>query len=176
MMLRVSDEKKRTQYKFKENEGLQFAFDVEQDKAEEVVQQMIEQGHIPDCDVNVITKLIRDKIDAFKRDREYRHTEMKRAQEEEERKAEEAAVKEEIKLRREREKEAAAQKAQYEAAAAAVAPPVNPSQQVGTEPHAQSVPPAVVNAAKRSKKKIVLEVLQVVQSDENKQPVNKFYI
>jgi WNK lysine deficient protein kinase len=76
MMLRVSDEKKRTQYKFKENEGLQFAFDVEQDKSEEVVQQMIEQGHIPDSDSNVITKLIRDKIEAFKKDREYRHTEI----------------------------------------------------------------------------------------------------
>lgn len=40
MQLRVFDEKKRTQYKFKENEGLQFAFDIEQDKAEDVVQQV----------------------------------------------------------------------------------------------------------------------------------------
>jgi WNK lysine deficient protein kinase len=41
MQLRVFDEKKRTQYKFKENEGLQFAFDIDQDKAEEVVQQVL---------------------------------------------------------------------------------------------------------------------------------------
>ena len=62
MQLRVFDEKKRTQYKFKENEGLQFAFDVEQDKAEEVVQQMIEQQHIPDLDTRMIIKLIKDKV------------------------------------------------------------------------------------------------------------------
>lgn len=43
MQLRVFDEKKRLLYKFKENEGLQFAFDIEQDKAEDVVSQMIEQ-------------------------------------------------------------------------------------------------------------------------------------
>ena len=62
MQLCVFDEKKRTQYKFKENEGLQFAFDVELDKAEEVVQQMIEQQHIPDVDTRMIIKLIKDKV------------------------------------------------------------------------------------------------------------------
>lgn len=62
MQLRVFDEKKRKQYRFKENEGLQFAFDIEADKAEEVVQQMIEQQHIPEEDTRMITKLIRDKV------------------------------------------------------------------------------------------------------------------
>lgn len=62
MQLRVFDEKKRTQYKFKENEGLQFAFDIEADKAEEVVQQMIEQQHIPDLDTHIIIKMIKDKV------------------------------------------------------------------------------------------------------------------
>lgn len=62
MQLRVFDEKKRKQYRFKENEGLQFAFDIESDKAEEVVQQMIEQQHIPDQDTAMITKLIKDKV------------------------------------------------------------------------------------------------------------------
>lgn len=62
MQLCVFDEKKRTQYKFKENEGLEFAFDIEQDKAEEVVQQMIEQQHIPDVDTRMIIKLIKDKV------------------------------------------------------------------------------------------------------------------
>ena len=61
MQLRVFDEKKRKQYRFKENEGLQFAFDIETDNAEEVVQQMIEQQHIPDEDTRMITKLIKDK-------------------------------------------------------------------------------------------------------------------
>lgn len=62
MQLRVFDEKKRLLYKFKENEGLQFAFDIETDKAEEVVQQMIEQQHIPDLDTKLIIKLIKDKV------------------------------------------------------------------------------------------------------------------
>jgi len=61
MQLYVFDEKKRTQYKFKENEGLQFMFDIESDKSEEVVQQMIEQQHIPDIDTKMIIKLIKDK-------------------------------------------------------------------------------------------------------------------
>lgn len=100
MQLRVFDEKKRTQYKFKENEGLQFAFDVDQDKSEEVVQQMIEQQHIPDVDTKMIIKLIKDKVEAFKRDREYRHIEIKRQKEEEARKQEEQAVKIELAARR----------------------------------------------------------------------------
>jgi serine/threonine protein kinase len=180
MMLRVSDEKKRTQYKFKENEGLQFAFDVDQDKAEEVVHQMIEQGHIPDCDINVITKLIRDKIEAFKKDREYRHAEMKRLQKEEEEKAEEAAVKELIKARREAAAQAKADADAHPPPPATVAAvPIQstetaaqPPPQTASDPQiANHVPAAVVAAVKRAKKIIVLEVLQVVHSDDNKQPL-----
>uniref|UniRef100_A0A0N4U3W6 non-specific serine/threonine protein kinase n=1 Tax=Dracunculus medinensis TaxID=318479 RepID=A0A0N4U3W6_DRAME len=99
MQLRVFDEKKRKQYRFKENEGLQFAFDIESDKAEEVVQQMIEQQHIPDQDTAMITKLIKDKVKAFKRDREVRHAEIKRHREEEARRLEEAQIRNEIALR-----------------------------------------------------------------------------
>ncbi|EPB77142.1 hypothetical protein ANCCEY_03758 [Ancylostoma ceylanicum] len=87
MQLRVYDEKKRKQYRFKENEGLQFAFDIENDTAEEVVQQMIEQQHIPDEDTKMITKLIKDKVESFKRDREFRIAELKRQPHEEKKKA-----------------------------------------------------------------------------------------
>lgn len=62
MQLYVIDEKKRAQYKFKENEGLLFSFDVEVDKAEEIVQQMLEQQLIPDSDIKHIAKLIKDKV------------------------------------------------------------------------------------------------------------------
>uniref|UniRef100_A0A0N4W7V6 non-specific serine/threonine protein kinase n=1 Tax=Haemonchus placei TaxID=6290 RepID=A0A0N4W7V6_HAEPC len=99
MQLRVYDEKKRKQYRFKENEGLQFAFDIENDTAEEVVQQMIEQQHIPDEDTKMITKLIKDKVESFKRDREFKIAELKRQREEEERQREEQAIKEEMKAR-----------------------------------------------------------------------------
>lgn len=62
MQLYVIDERKRAQYRFKENEGLQFSFDVEVDKAEEIVHQMVEQQLIPDSDIKHITKLIKDKV------------------------------------------------------------------------------------------------------------------
>ncbi|CAJ0932726.1 unnamed protein product, partial [Mesorhabditis belari] len=99
MQLRVYDEKKRKQYKFKENEGLQFAFDIENDTAEEVVQQMIEQQHIPDEDSRMITKLIKDKVEQFKRDREIRQAELRRLEEEKRQKEEEDEVKEELRQR-----------------------------------------------------------------------------
>uniref|UniRef100_F1KQU5 non-specific serine/threonine protein kinase n=1 Tax=Ascaris suum TaxID=6253 RepID=F1KQU5_ASCSU len=118
MQLRVFDEKKRKQYRFKENEGLQFAFDIETDKAEEVVQQMIEQQHIPDEDTRMITKLIKDKVEAFKRDREFRHAEIKRQREEEARKLEEEAIRTEMQLRA---KEKERLEKEREAAAAAAA-------------------------------------------------------
>lgn len=124
MQLRVYDEKKRKQYRFKENEGLQFAFDIENDSADEVVQQMIEQQHIPDEDTRMITKLIKDKVDAFRRDRDHRLLEIKRAKEEEERIREEAEIKEELRLRaevkeRERLEKERLEKLEKEAAAAA---------------------------------------------------------
>uniref|UniRef100_A0A158P653 non-specific serine/threonine protein kinase n=1 Tax=Angiostrongylus cantonensis TaxID=6313 RepID=A0A158P653_ANGCA len=121
MQLRVYDEKKRKQYRFKENEGLQFAFDIENDTAEEVVQQMIEQQHIPDEDTKMITKLIKDKVESFKRDREFKIAELKRQREEEERQREEQAIKEEMKARaKEKENAARLEAEQKEAAAAAV--------------------------------------------------------
>ncbi|CAJ0587592.1 unnamed protein product, partial [Mesorhabditis spiculigera] len=99
MQLRVYDEKKRKQYKFKENEGLQFAFDIVNDSAEDVVHQMIEQQHIPDEDTRMITKLIKDKVEQFRRDREVRHAELRRLEEERKAKEEEDEVKEELRQR-----------------------------------------------------------------------------
>ncbi|KAK6748877.1 hypothetical protein RB195_001478 [Necator americanus] len=121
MQLRVYDEKKRKQYRFKENEGLQFAFDIENDTAEEVVQQMIEQQHIPDEDTKMITKLIKDKVESFKRDREFRIAELKRQREEEERQREEQAIKEEMKARAKGKENARLEAEQKEAAVAAAA-------------------------------------------------------
>ncbi|KAK5969961.1 Serine/threonine-protein kinase WNK1 [Trichostrongylus colubriformis] len=121
MQLRVYDEKKRKQYRFKENEGLQFAFDIENDTAEEVVQQMIEQQHIPDEDTKMITKLIKDKVESFKRDREFKIAELKRQREEEERQREEQAIKEEMKARaKEKERLEAEQRESASAASATV--------------------------------------------------------
>lgn len=61
---------------------------------------MISQEFIPDVDTRMIIKLIKDKVEAFKRDREYKHTELKRQREEEARKQDEQAVREELEARR----------------------------------------------------------------------------
>lgn len=41
LLLRILDPKKRKEYKQKENEAIQFTFDIEADKAEEVVKEMV---------------------------------------------------------------------------------------------------------------------------------------
>lgn len=41
MLLRVTDEKKRMDYSQKENEAIQFTFDLNNDKAEEVTKEMV---------------------------------------------------------------------------------------------------------------------------------------
>ncbi|PIO72245.1 hypothetical protein TELCIR_05833 [Teladorsagia circumcincta] len=148
MQLRVYDEKKRKQYRFKENEGLQFAFDIENDTAEEVVQQMIEQQHIPDEDTKMITKLIKDKVESFKRDREFKIAELKRQREEEERQREEQAIKEEMKARaKEKERLEAEQRESASAASATVntepTQPLSSQQPVVSPPMASSTLPSV---------------------------------
>ncbi|KAI6187157.1 Non-specific serine/threonine protein kinase [Aphelenchoides besseyi] len=175
MQLRVFDEKKRTQYKFKENEGLQFAFDVEQDKAEEVVQQMIEQQHIPDVDTRMIIKLIKDKVEAFKRDREYRHAELKRQREEETRKQEEQAVKVELEARRcareAAEKAAAAQQQETVVANSNAKLECQSSEEQTTLTGNQSTVTSTASNVRRAKKKIVLEVLNVAYAENTNQPL-----
>lgn len=41
MLLRVLDEKKRREYKQNENEAIQFSFDLNNDKADEVAKEMV---------------------------------------------------------------------------------------------------------------------------------------
>ncbi|VDM47317.1 unnamed protein product [Toxocara canis] len=194
MQLRVFDEKKRKQYRFKENEGLQFAFDIESDKAEEVVQQMIEQQHIPDEDTRMITKLIKDKVEAFKRDREFRHAEIKRQREEEARKLEEEAIRTEMQLRAkekerlEKEREAAAaaaaaalleqqlhqqqQQLQIQQQQLQTAPQKLPTATVDGEDHADMQTGTHLDARhKKTKRKIVIEVLRVASDDTSQQPL-----
>ncbi|CAI4227529.1 unnamed protein product [Auanema sp. JU1783] len=176
MQLRVFDEKKRKQYRFKENEGLQFAFDIENDKAEEVVQQMVEQQHIPEEDTKMITKLIKDKVEGFKRDRDFRIAEIKRQQEEEERQREEQEIKEELKARakeKERMEQQNAMQLQQNAVAAAAAVEADQQHQHTTpqsttgEDHTDSS--HVHEEKRKAKRKIIIEILKV--DDTKDQPL-----
>uniref|UniRef100_A0A0N4Z1M2 non-specific serine/threonine protein kinase n=1 Tax=Parastrongyloides trichosuri TaxID=131310 RepID=A0A0N4Z1M2_PARTI len=81
MQMRIIDPKKRKEYKFTEHEGLQFTFDYLADKVEDVVEQMIDQHHIPDGDRKVLIKKLKDKVDAFKRDKEFKKSELKKEEE-----------------------------------------------------------------------------------------------
>uniref|UniRef100_A0A0R3S2E2 non-specific serine/threonine protein kinase n=1 Tax=Elaeophora elaphi TaxID=1147741 RepID=A0A0R3S2E2_9BILA len=185
MQLRVFDEKKRKQYRFKENEGLQFAFDIEADKAEEVVQQMIEQQHIPEEDTRMITKLIKDKVEAFKRDREFRHAELKRLREEEQRKQEEEAIRNEMLLRakeKERMEREAVAALEQQQQSQQQQPQQSQQQSQQSQPSSQQQQPAGASSEnddhhdgpvkhKKSKRKIVIEVLRVVTDETNQQPL-----
>lgn len=169
MQLRVYDEKKRKQYRFKENEGLQFAFDIENDTAEEVVQQMIEQQHIPDEDTKMITKLIKDKVESFKRDREFRIAELKRQREEEERQREEQAIKEEMKARaKEKENQARLGAEQRESAAAApAAVNTEPTQPVSSQQPVVS--PPVTSSTMSSVHQTTSTVTAAISTDKTSQ-------
>lgn len=124
-----------------------------------------------------LNKLQFFQVDAFKRDREYRQAELKRQREEHERLQEEQAVKEELKAR---------QRGREAAAAAATQSPAPPdhlehvpdsqaslqTQTSVTEPSPAPITTSPPGGPKRVKKKIVLEVLSVVQNEGNDQPVS----
>ncbi|KAK3101753.1 hypothetical protein FSP39_006118 [Pinctada imbricata] len=68
LQLRVVDPKKRKD-KHKENEAIQFEFDLETDQAEEVAQEMVKSGFLLEEDVKIVTKQIIDRIRQVERSR-----------------------------------------------------------------------------------------------------------
>lgn len=158
MQLRVFGEKKLKQYRFRENEGLQFDFDIETDVAEEVVRQMVAQQHVPEEDTRLVIKLISDKIQRFKRDREFRHAEMKKQREEEARKLEEEAIRAEI-LWRFKEKERLKDRGATSGSGAG-----QTSGGEGTKDELEQID----DVSKKKKRDVLIEVLDVMK-DERKQ-------
>ncbi|XP_070191914.1 uncharacterized protein [Littorina saxatilis] len=71
MRLRVVDPKKRKD-KHKENEAIQFDFNILNDQAEEVAKELASSGFLHEDDVRVVTRLIRDRVMQVKRERERR--------------------------------------------------------------------------------------------------------
>ncbi|XP_014261505.1 serine/threonine-protein kinase WNK1-like isoform X3 [Cimex lectularius] len=69
--LRVLDPKKRSN-KYKENEAIQFDFDVEMDNAEEVAKEMAKGGIINDDDARTVEKMLIAQITSLKKAREDR--------------------------------------------------------------------------------------------------------
>ncbi|OAD59198.1 Serine/threonine-protein kinase WNK3 [Eufriesea mexicana] len=69
--LRVLDPKKRTN-KHKENEAIQFDFDIQADNAEEVASEMAKSSLILEEDVKAVTKMLKSQITTLLREREER--------------------------------------------------------------------------------------------------------
>ena len=69
--LRVLDPKKRSN-KHKENEAIQFDFDIEGDNAEEVALEMAKSSLILEEDSKAVAKMLKSQIAALKREREER--------------------------------------------------------------------------------------------------------
>ncbi|XP_034255000.1 serine/threonine-protein kinase WNK2-like isoform X6 [Thrips palmi] len=69
--LRVLDPKKRSN-KHKENEAIQFDFDINNDNADEVSQEMANSGLIMEEDARVVAKLIKAQIQSLSKEREER--------------------------------------------------------------------------------------------------------
>ncbi|XP_060078568.1 serine/threonine-protein kinase WNK-like [Ylistrum balloti] len=67
LRLRVVDPKKRKD-RHKENEAIQFDFDIENDVPEEVAQEMVKSGFLQEEDVKIVSKQIRDRISMVRRD------------------------------------------------------------------------------------------------------------
>ncbi|XP_022107254.1 serine/threonine-protein kinase WNK3-like [Acanthaster planci] len=68
LQLRVEDPKKRRD-KHKDNEALQFAFYLQKDEPEKVAAEMVRSGFLNEEDLRVVTKIIRDRIAAVKKNR-----------------------------------------------------------------------------------------------------------
>lgn len=75
--LRVLDPKKRSN-KHKENEAIQFDFDIQEDNAEEVASEMAKSSLILEEDAKVVTKMLKSQIAGLLREREERRVKEER--------------------------------------------------------------------------------------------------
>nr|XP_055046725.1 serine/threonine-protein kinase WNK1 isoform X15 [Misgurnus anguillicaudatus] len=71
LWLRIEDVKK-LKGKYKENEAIEFSFDLSRDVPEDVAQEMVESGYVCDGDHKTMAKAIRDRVALINRKREQR--------------------------------------------------------------------------------------------------------
>lgn len=75
LRLRVVDAKKRKD-KHKENEAIQFDFDLRTDQPDQIAQELAKSGFLHDDDIRVASRQIRDRVAQVIRERERRASEM----------------------------------------------------------------------------------------------------
>ncbi|XP_022432927.1 serine/threonine-protein kinase WNK1 isoform X19 [Delphinapterus leucas] len=89
LWLRIEDTKK-LKGKYKDNEAIEFSFDLERDVPEEVAQEMVDSGYVCEGDHKTMAKAIKDRVSLIKRKREQRQLVR---EEQEKRKQEESSLK-----------------------------------------------------------------------------------
>uniref|UniRef100_H3BG29 non-specific serine/threonine protein kinase n=1 Tax=Latimeria chalumnae TaxID=7897 RepID=H3BG29_LATCH len=93
LWLRIEDIKK-LKGKYKDNEAIEFSFDLEKDVPEDVAQEMVESGYVCEGDHKTMAKAIKDRVSLIKRKREQRQ--LVRAAEQEKRKQEEISQSQQV--------------------------------------------------------------------------------
>ncbi|XP_036763499.2 serine/threonine-protein kinase WNK1 isoform X2 [Manis pentadactyla] len=92
LWLRIEDIKK-LKGKYKDNEAIEFSFDLERDVPEDVAQEMVESGYVCEGDHKTMAKAIKDRVSLIKRKREQRQLVR---EEQEKRKQEEKSLKQQV--------------------------------------------------------------------------------
>ncbi|XP_029933614.1 serine/threonine-protein kinase WNK4 isoform X2 [Myripristis murdjan] len=93
LWLRMDDTKK-LHGKYKDNNAIEFLFELYKDVPEEVAQEMVVLGFVCEADFKLVAKAIRDRVTAIKRQRE----KLRRQAEEQKKKQEQEAIEEEPEL------------------------------------------------------------------------------
>ncbi|XP_051914361.1 serine/threonine-protein kinase WNK3 isoform X2 [Hippocampus zosterae] len=70
------DEPKKLKGKHKDNEAIEFSYDLENDSAEEVALEMVKSGFFHESDAKVVGKSIRDRVNLIKKSRERRQQQL----------------------------------------------------------------------------------------------------
>ncbi|XP_041113021.1 serine/threonine-protein kinase WNK1-like isoform X3 [Polyodon spathula] len=124
LWLRIEDIKK-LKGKYKDNEAIEFSFDLDRDVPEDVAQEMVESGYVCDGDHKTMAKAIKDRVSLIKRKREQRQL-----------------VREEQEKRKREEQEGELLKAQQQQQQQQVQQTQTPSSQAGVNQQTQFKAPA----------------------------------
>ncbi|XP_041656123.1 serine/threonine-protein kinase WNK1 isoform X3 [Cheilinus undulatus] len=74
------EEPKKLKGKHKDNEAIEFSYDLENDSAEEVALEMVKSGFFHESDAKVVGKSIRDRVNLIKKSRERRQQQLHQQQ------------------------------------------------------------------------------------------------
>ncbi|CDQ89056.1 unnamed protein product [Oncorhynchus mykiss] len=70
------EDPKKLKGKHKDNEAIEFSYDLENDSAEEVALEMVKSGFFHESDAKVVGKSIRDRVTLIKKSRERRQQQL----------------------------------------------------------------------------------------------------